>query len=437
MMIASLVRPCAIPRVCVVLAFAGALGRPPFLVSISGRIDYRLACGTSPLVCVQTEYRHGSTNRRNTQKTGKKTQPVEKLISHTSKWRRTMPVTTRSSSRAAVAQSMATASSSHTAKPAAEKSTAARAAKRKPARRRSKHAGTAPKTQKQQQQREKKKKRTSGTCGSHGGSGKCASASASSTTTTKKAEKLKQKHKHKKHKKHSDNITSSPSSSLPNNKARPRFAEKLWRSQYLSDGNRALLFRAVAPFVGAECSVLYGGSYIDVNPSFVFPSVTYVDMDKRAKRFFDDEAYVRSLITPPREGAAGGVSEAPSFRFVHADYRQPLDQYLGGAKFDLLVSLYGGLVSAHCTEHLKVGGFLLANPSHGDVAWASIDERYELSAAVWPSKSAARYRVDTADLDTFLIPKKPTDVTEVSVRASGRGVKYTRCPFVYLFRRVK
>ena len=37
---------------------------------------------------------------------------------------------------------------------------------------------------------------------------------------------------------------------------------------------------------------------------------------------------------------------------------------------DLLVSLYSGPLSGHCTPYLRVGGMLLANASHGDVALA-------------------------------------------------------------------
>ena len=42
--------------------------------------------------------------------------------------------------------------------------------------------------------------------------------------------------------------------------------------------------------------VLYPGSYVDVAASFVFSNVTYVDMDRRANRFFGDADGVREII---------------------------------------------------------------------------------------------------------------------------------------------
>ena len=266
----------------------------------------------------------------------------------------------------------------------------------------------------------------------------------------------------------------------------PTFARDLWKSQYFSDGDRLRMFQAVKSFVfrkqpaapatheasaeeggpflpdaqglaGASAeqarnesdfSVLYAGSYVDLNPSFVFPSVTYVDMDKRAKRFFESEEEVQAILTQGGENKKGGADHAvdaapsqprcPRVSFVQADYRKKLD--FGPGQFDLVVSLYGGIVSAYCTQFLKVGGFLLANSSHGDVAWASLDPRYKLAAVVLKSTPSVGYRVDTKQLDTFLIPKptkkNPPQITQDYILSLGRGIKYTRSAFAYLFKRI-
>lgn len=99
--------------------------------------------------------------------------------------------------------------------------------------------------------------------------------------------------------------------------------------------------------------------------------------------------------------------------------------------FDLLVSLYAGLVSEHCTEYLKPGGTLLANPSHGDVAMPSLDDRYVLSGVVVHRGGASRVR--TTGLEKYLVPKASTPLTRDDVRERGRGVAYTRSAFAYLF----
>jgi hypothetical protein len=106
------------------------------------------------------------------------------------------------------------------------------------------------------------------------------------------------------------------------------------------------------------------------------------------------------------------------------------------------VSLYSGFISEHCTEHLKIGGTLLVNPSHGDVAMASIDPRYALSGVVTASTGTPGYVVVTSDLDSYMIQKTPrkqptpVPITAEMLHASNRGIAYTKAPFAYLFTRV-
>lgn len=201
----------------------------------------------------------------------------------------------------------------------------------------------------------------------------------------------------------------------------------LWEKQERAVGPRGPLFGAVADVIEVAAA-LYPGSYVDLEPSFVWPSVTYVDVDRRANQFFSDRDGAAELLV--ERGANEGERR---FRFLHADYREPLD--LDDDSFDLLVSLYAGFVSEHCTRYLRVGGHLLVNSSHGDAAMASIDPRYELSGAV--VARAGTFRVETADLSGYLVPKRDVEVTREGLHRTGRGVAYTRSPFAYLFRRVR
>lgn len=200
---------------------------------------------------------------------------------------------------------------------------------------------------------------------------------------------------------------------------------EMWAKQDQHEGDRHRLFSAVAQEIVAT-TVLYPGCYVDVAPSFVFPSVTYLEMDKRAPTFFGDVDGVRELI------AKHDGPPSPAVVFIHGDYTA--SHGLPNDHFDLLVSLYAGFISEHCTKYLKVGGHLLVNPSHGDAAMASIDPRYELVAVV--KSGAGGYRVDRTKLDTYLVPKKPQEISVESLHASGRGVGYTSSPFAYLFKRV-
>jgi hypothetical protein len=201
---------------------------------------------------------------------------------------------------------------------------------------------------------------------------------------------------------------------------------RLWEQQDQHGGDRYRLFDAVAEAVDVA-TVLYPGSYVDLAPSFVWPSVTYVDIDRRAGQFFADEIGVRQLLVEHDADPA-----THRVRFIGADYTDPLG--LDDDEFDLLVSLYAGFVSEACTRYLRLGGALLVNPSHGDAAMASIDPRYRLTAVV--TSRSGGYAVTSRDLDSYLVPKRNVAVTKDHLHASGRGVAYTKSPFAYLFERV-
>ena len=199
--------------------------------------------------------------------------------------------------------------------------------------------------------------------------------------------------------------------------------QQLWAEQDRHPGDRLRLFAAVAEFVG-DTTVLYPGSFVDIAPSFVFDTVTYVDSDRRAAKFFGDENGVDELIEQHRTRPGRA-----DWRFLATDYRSELEVPPVG----LLVSLYAGLISEHCTGHLQPGGWLLANPSHGDVAMAALDPRYTLGAVI--DARSSRYSISDSRLHEYLVPKRPIDLTPELVRERGRGIAYTKSPFAYLFQR--
>lgn len=196
---------------------------------------------------------------------------------------------------------------------------------------------------------------------------------------------------------------------------------RLWAEQDRHPGDRERLFRAVADAVPAR-EVLYPGSWCDVAASRVWPRVTYVDSDRRAAAFFADPEGVREIVGRAEVGVT----------FVAGDYTGDLG--LSGG-FDLLVSLYAGLVSDHCTDRLRVGGWLLANTSHGDVGLASLDARYRLVGVV--AGRSGRYVVRTEDLEGYLRPAREQRPTAELFRGTGRGIAYARSAPAYLFRRVR
>jgi len=198
---------------------------------------------------------------------------------------------------------------------------------------------------------------------------------------------------------------------------------KLWDKENQHAGDRLRLFTAVSHVIDVA-TALYPGSYVDVAASFAFRSVTYVDTDARAARFFSDITGVDEIIA--QHGSDG---EARSWEFISADYTADLG--LPGHSFDLLISLYAGFVAEPCTRYLRPGGWLLVNPSHGDAAIAAIDPRYRLVGVV--QSRTGDYSVSGRNLDSYLIPKRDIEVTADLIHESGRGIAYTKSPFAYLF----
>jgi hypothetical protein len=179
----------------------------------------------------------------------------------------------------------------------------------------------------------------------------------------------------------------------------------------------------VAASIDAQL-VLYPGSFVDLAASSAFRSVTYVDSDARAARFFADRDEVDAIV------AEFGI-EGATWTFRHADYRTELG--LADESFDLLVSLYAGFVSEGCARYVRPGGWLLVNSSHGDVALTALSAQWELVGVVLIRGGG--YRVRLSGLDGFLIPKRGAEPTREEIMESGRGIAYTRPAAAYLFQK--
>ncbi|MCB0912846.1 MAG: class I SAM-dependent methyltransferase [Propionibacteriaceae bacterium] len=196
-----------------------------------------------------------------------------------------------------------------------------------------------------------------------------------------------------------------------------------WTQYRESIGDRSGLFGAIADTWPIR-RALYPGSYVDLSPSTAIPSVTYVDTDVRAARYFADPARARAELagrTPPSAGTR--------VDFLAADYTRPLD--VPDASMDLVISLFAGPVWDHCRRYLRPGGWLLANASHGDASLAALDPTLRLVAVAHHRDD--RYRVITNRLTDYLIPKRPETADPDRIRRSGRGIAYTRPAFAYLF----
>ncbi len=197
-----------------------------------------------------------------------------------------------------------------------------------------------------------------------------------------------------------------------------------WRQYRQSVGDRSSLFGDLKD-IWPISHALYVGSYVDLAPSTAFETVTYVDNDPRATRFFADPDLVRAeLDGRTRRGAGVEV------RFHAADYYQPLPVENGSV--DLLISLFTGPAWEHTRRYLRPGGWLLANASHGDASLAALDPSLQLVGVA--HEDGDRYRITTDELEEYLIPKRPSSADSDAIRNSGRGIAYTRSAFAYIFR---
>lgn len=201
-------------------------------------------------------------------------------------------------------------------------------------------------------------------------------------------------------------------------------ARETWETYRDSIGDRSGLFTALQA-EWAVSTALYPGSYLDLSPSVAIQHVTYVDLDRRAERFFAD----RELVEHQLHDA--GVT-GRSVEFIRADYAQDLPLERGS--FDLLISMYAGPLWEHCARYVKSAGLLLANNSHGDASVAALDSRLELIAAV--HVAGTTFRLDTEGLDQYLIPKKLEHADADRIRSRGRGMAFTKPAFAYIFRHV-
>ena len=202
-------------------------------------------------------------------------------------------------------------------------------------------------------------------------------------------------------------------------------ARQLYDEHFTSKGfERTDLFELLVDRFGAR-RALYPGSFVHVSPSFVIPSVTYVDSDGRCARFFADPAVVRMVRKRKR------YDREPQIVFHVGDYAEPLDEEDGS--FDLLISQWAGAVSQACKRYLKVGGVLLANDSHGDASLASLDRDYLLVAVI--TRRAGKHRLSEKSLDTYFLAESGKPVAREDIERTGRAVAYTKSTGAYVFER--
>ena len=182
------------------------------------------------------------------------------------------------------------------------------------------------------------------------------------------------------------------------------------------------MFESLAKHFSIE-RVLYPGSFVHVTPSFIFPKVTYVDMEQRAKQFFATPE-LQQLISERKI-----YSQEAQVQFHHQDNVKHLPEC--DESFELLISQYAGFVSQYCRRYLKIGGWLLANNSHGDASMAYLDDDYELVGVV--NRRSDKFSFHVNKLEGYFVPKKDVPITKEYLEKIQRGIGYQKSAFAYVF----
>lgn len=174
-------------------------------------------------------------------------------------------------------------------------------------------------------------------------------------------------------------------------------------------------------------SAIYPGSFVHVTPSFVFSDTAYVEMDKRARKYFE-HSELKEFVSSRKD-----YSGEAKIRYYAQDYQNEIEGE--DERYDLLISQYAGFISKHCKRYLKIGGILLVNNSHGDASMASIDDSYEFIAVVL--KSGSKHRLSEENLSEYFVPKKEVDLTEEYLEKIQKGIGYKKTASSYIFQRVR
>lgn len=184
-------------------------------------------------------------------------------------------------------------------------------------------------------------------------------------------------------------------------------------------GNRKEIYQMVQKEYGIK-SALYPGSHVDITPSLVIPSVTYIDNFKGTIKFFQSNDEIIEFIRANKT-----YSEEIELVFKGEDYTKViLDR-----KYDLIISQYAGFVGQATKKYLKKDGYLLCNDSHGDATLAYFDDDYELVGVI-----NTKWKITTTNLEKCFKPINGKDVNPDEVKSKMKGPKYKHPCENYVFR---
>lgn len=171
---------------------------------------------------------------------------------------------------------------------------------------------------------------------------------------------------------------------------------------------------------------LYPGSFVHITPSFFISQMVYVDIDKRCNNFFSDKLTLDYIIRKKI------YNEFPEIRFHFTDFTNKINEKI--ESFDLLISLYSGLISKHCKKYLKKSGILIVNNSHGDATLAFLDKSFKMIGVT--KRYGNHFKISERCLSTYFKTKSGKPIDMEKIKKNMRGPGFTKIAYAYIFKKV-
>lgn len=140
-------------------------------------------------------------------------------------------------------------------------------------------------------------------------------------------------------------------------------------------------------------------------------------------RFFKNIELIKAIIEEQKE-----YLEKCEISFLGQDYTQKMSI----EPVDLIISQFAGFVGQATKHHLKVGGILLCNDSHGDATLSRFDDDFELIGVMDQNNTFS-----DSDLNKYFLRSSGEPVDLTAVYEKMKGPKYSLTAENYLFRKVK
>lgn len=196
----------------------------------------------------------------------------------------------------------------------------------------------------------------------------------------------------------------------------------LYQEYFIEKGmERLSLFKNIK--LRYNCSkVLYPGSFVHISPSFFFPEVVYLDLDKRCIKFFSDKETLDFVLLKKK------YEQNPIIRFYESSFENDINEQ--NEYFDLIISQYSGFISKYCTKYLKRNGILLANDSHGDATLAYTSGKYDLIGII-----NNNMEIEENELELCFKYNREREIDLEKVLKTMKGPKYKKMYNSYIFKK--